>query len=210
MAETIQTFVEKIRSEGIHAGQQQADELLAKAKQDAEEIVLQAQQEKERLLAQADAEAAATLERSRTDLKLAARDAALRLRDALARALSDILAAGAKAKLEDPEFVGKALHEIVTQYSQTVTEGGGTFRINVSEDMRQRLVDWAMTHIGQEAMQGTHLTIDLKGSLKQAGFEYNATGATVEVTLDSVVEVLSDLVAPKLREALERAMAEGA
>ena len=206
MVETIQAFVEKIRTEGVQAGQKEAESLLAQAKQQADEILSQAQQEREKILAQAKAEAESTLSRAQTELNLAARDAAMRLRDALGRALRNVLACGAEAKLTDPKFVGDVLHEIVTQYGKLDIEGKRAVRINVPEQMRQKLVDWAMTHIGQ-ANNGEHMGIDLQGTLSQAGFEYNATGATVEVTVESVVEVLSDLVSPKLREVIERAMA---
>ena len=208
MGETIQTFVQKIRSEGVQAGQKVAEELLAKARQDAEAIRADAEQQREKILAEAKAEAQNIVSRARTELELASRDAALKLRDALTQALRQVLAYGAKQKLNDADFVGGVLHEIVTEFGKQEFEGKRTFRVNVREEMRQKLVAWAMSHIGQDAGHGEHLGIDLKGTLQQAGFEYNADGATVEVTLDSVVEVLSELVGPELREVLQKAMAE--
>lgn len=206
MAETIQTFVEKIRSEGIEAGRRQADDLLAEAKQQSEGILAGAQQERDKILADAEAKAKDILARSQNELQLAARDAALRLRDAVSRALQEIIARAVEPKLADADFIGEVLHEIVTQFSKHDFEGQRNFRINVPEQMHEKFVDWAMTHIGNEAA-GEHIAIDLKGTLKQVGFEYNATGATIEVTLESVVEVLGDMVSPKLAETLNRAMA---
>ena len=58
---------------------------------------------------------------------------------------------------------------------------------------------------------GLNLTltcIDLAGTLRQAGFEYNAGGATIEVTLESVVAVLSEMFSPRLREILATATAK--
>ena len=54
--------------------------------------------------------------------------------------------------------------------------------------------------------EGKQVSIDLKGTLSGAGFEYAVSGATVEMTLESVVEVLSRLVAPDLRGIVERAL----
>ena len=208
MGQTIQAFVDKIRTEGIQAGQKEADDLLARANQQAQQIIAQAEKDRDRILAGAQAEADSTLTRGRTELELAARDAAGKLRDALSRAIRAAMAAGVKAKLEDEAFVGQALHEIITEYSKGELQGKGTFRINVPEQMRQKLVDWALAHIGQDTPGPEHITIDLKGTLAQAGFEYNATGATVEVTTDSVVEVLASLVGPALRDILDKAAAE--
>jgi len=208
MGQTIQAFVDKIRTEGIQAGQKEADELLAQAKQQADQIVAQAEKDRDRILADAKAQADSTLARGRTELELAARDATGRLREALGRAVRAVIAAGAKATLQDEAFVGQALHEIITEYGKGEMRSKGTFQINVPEAMRQKLVDWALGHIGQDTPGPEHMTIDLKGTLAQAGFEYNATGATVEVTADSVVEVLASLVSPALREILDKAVAE--
>jgi vacuolar-type H+-ATPase subunit H len=207
MGETIQTFVERIRSEGVAAGQKEADGLLSKARQEGEAILAQARKEREEILAEAKSEAQGMISRAQTELQLAARDAAMKLRDALTQAVRQVLTQGVREKLTDTDFVGGVLHEIVTAFGKQEFEGKRTFRINVPEEMRQQLVEWAMSHIGQEAIDGSHLGIDLKGTLQQAGFEYNATGATVEVTLDSVVEVLTELVGPNLREILREALA---
>ena len=206
MGQTIQAFVDKIRTEGIQAGQKEADDLLAQTRQQAEQIVAQAEKDRDKILADANAQAASTLARGRTELELAARDATGKLRDALGRAVQAVIAAGAKAKLEDQAFVGQALHEIITQYAKDELCGRKTFQIDVPEQMRQKLVDWALAHIGQSTPGPEHIAIDLKGTLAQAGFEYNATGATVEVTVDSVVEVLSALVSPAIREILDKAI----
>ena len=53
MGQTIQAFVDKIRTEGIQAGQKEADDLLTQAKQQAEQIIAQAQQDKDKILAAA-------------------------------------------------------------------------------------------------------------------------------------------------------------
>ena len=219
MAENIESFVAKLQAEGVEAGQKEAQkikeraekeasEITAQAKTQAEQIIAQAEQDGDKILADAKAQADSMLARGRTELELASRDAAGKLREALGRAVRAVLAAGAKATLDDEAFVGQALHEIITQYTQAELESRETFRINVPEQMRQKLVDWALAHIGSDSLQGGHVTIDLQGTLAQAGFEYNATGATVEVTVDSVVEVLASLVSPALRDIINQAMSE--
>ncbi len=208
MGQTIQAFVDKIRTEGIQAGQKEADDLLAEARQQAEQIAAQAAQDAEKVLADAKTEAENIVSRGRTELELAARDAVGKLRDALGRALGAVLAGGAREKLDDEAFIGQVLHEIITAYGQAETKGKKIIRINVPEPMRQKLVQWAIAHVGSDNLGGEHITIDLKGTLRQAGFEYNVAGATVEVTVESVVEVLTDLVGPAVREILEAAMAE--
>ena len=178
------------------------------ARQQAERITAQAAQDAEKVLADAKGEAENIVTRGRTELELAARDAVGKLRDALGKALGAVLAGGVREKLDDEDFIGEALHEIITAYGQAELEGKKSIRINVPEPMRQKLVQWAIAHVGSDNLGGEHITIDLMGTLNQAGFEYTVAGATVEVTVDSVVEVLTDLVGPAVREILETAMAE--
>jgi F0F1-type ATP synthase membrane subunit b/b' len=205
MAQTIESFVEKLQAEGVEAGKAAADKLLADARQQADKVLADAKAEADRTLADAKAQADATFERSKAELDLAARDVLLRLRQALSRAVQAVLAAGVRESLSDAEFLGKTLHQLVVMYAAADCEGRGRIQINVPADMRQKLVDWALTELGPEAIDHPHVGIDLNGTLKSAGFEYEVSGATVEVTLDSVVQAMMELVSPALREIVERA-----
>ena len=209
MVESVQSFVEKIRVEGLHAGQREADQLIVQARSQADEIVAQAHQQKDAILAEAKREADDAFERSQTELQLAARDAVLRLRGALNGALRAVLSHGAKEHLTDLAFLGNVLHEIVTSYAQADRDHVGQIKINVPTEMRQELVEWAIGEIGRETADGTRESIDLKSTLQEAGFEYEVNNAIVEVTLDSVVETLAALVGPRLREIIDQAMADG-
>jgi V/A-type H+-transporting ATPase subunit E len=204
MAETIQSFVTKLQQEGVEAGEKQAEELRRQAQKDAEKIVADAQQEAEKIVANAKQEAQQHVERSQTELNLAARDTVLKLRDSLNRALQSVVRAGTQEALDNVDFLGKVLHEVITSYAQSDREGTDQIRITVKPELRDQLVDWALGEIGRK--EGKHVGIDLKGTLKQSGFEYTCAGATVEVTLDSVVEMLTDMVSPKLRETLDQAV----
>jgi len=204
MPETIESFVAKLQAEGVEAGRQAADKLLAEAKQQADNIVRDANAEAERIVAAARSEAEATLARSRTELELAARDVVLRLREALGRALRAIIAADVKEELTDSEFLSKMLHDLVMLYAKADIERKEGMKINVSPELHGKLADWAlqeMTRRAQEAGMG----IDLRGTLAAAGFEYNISGATIEVTLESVVETIGELIGPRLREILLKA-----
>ncbi len=210
MPETIESFVAKLQADGVQAGQDQAEKIKADAQAEADRILEEARQQAEKIKADAQAEADSVLQRSQTDLKLAARDATMKLRDALQRCLQAVLAQSSEQALSDVKFLGQTLHHIISSYAEADIEGDETIRINVPEDTRQKLIDWAIAEIGRERIEHEHgaLSIDLKGTLRQAGFEYNVTGATVEVTVDSVVEMLSEMVSPRLREVIDEAMNE--
>lgn len=203
MAETIEDFVRKLQTEGVQAGQAAAGEITAKARREADQIVRQAEARASQIVEDAEAQAQANLAKGRTELQLAARDTALRLREALGRAVRAALAAGAKRGLDDPEFLRRLLSDIILQYAQADREQQVTFRVNVTPDMQAKLADWALHHLHQG-----NVSLDLKGTLAEAGFEYQVEGARIEVTLSSVVDALSDLVSPTLREMLEKSLGE--
>ena len=207
MAETIESFVQKLQADGVQAGQQEAEKIRQAAKQQAAETLDQATQQAEKIIADAQTQADDLLARSRTELRLAARDAALRLRDALDRALEAVLARGAREKLGDVAFLGEVMHELIAGYAKSHLAGEGEpLSLNVRPELMEKLKDWALAEIGQQRLDELRGQFDLKGTLAAAGFEYKAGGATVEVTLDSVVLALKDLVGPSLRDLLDQAM----
>jgi V/A-type H+-transporting ATPase subunit E len=209
MAETIESFVQKLQADGVQAGQQEAEKIRQAAQQQAEEILAQAKQQAEKLLADAQAKADDILARTQTELQLAARDAALKLREALSRALEAVLTQGVKDKLSDVSFLGTLMHELVAAYAKSHLAGQGEpLTLNVQPEMEGKLKAWALGEIGQQRVDSLRGAFDLKGTLVGVGFEYKASGATVEVTLDSVVQTLKDLVAPSLREMLDQALAQ--
>ena len=92
MAETIETFVAKLQAEGVEAGKQQAQALREEAEKQAKDTLDQAGKQAEKIIAEAKTQAQEILARGKTDLELAARDAALRLQQAIERALASLLA----------------------------------------------------------------------------------------------------------------------
>lgn len=203
MAETIESFVTKLQEEGVQAGQQAAKKLRDQAQQQADQLIAEARAKAEKIVAEANAQAENTRERGRIDLNLAARDVVLKLRESLNKVLRMVLAARTKEKLADVDFLGKILHEIILLYAKADTTHKGRIQINVPEKTRQSLIEWTMREISQEKLEGLDMSIDLKGTLTQAGFEYNVTGATVEITEASVVDALAELVSPALREIVQ-------
>jgi len=210
MSETIESFVNKLQTEGIQAGEKQADKLRAEAQVQADKILADAHNQAERIIADANAQAKSVLQRGQTELKLAARDTALRLREALQRALKAVLAHKVQEALADTNLIGTLLHEIVLSYAKDLKQHREVMTINIPPDKREQLKQWALREIGEQTVEGLRGTFQLQTSLAEAGFEYTISGRTVEVTTDSVTAALSDLLSPALGELLAQAMSEDA
>jgi len=204
MAETIESFVAKLQTEGVEAGKQAAEKLLSDARRQAEKIVSDAEAQAKKILSDAETQGASLLERSRGELQLAARDVVLRLQTALVGALQAVLTAKVKQQLPDSEFLSHTLHDLVLEYAKADVEHKQRMQINVSPQTQSELADWALQEMTARAAEAG-MSIDLRGTLSTAGFEYEVTGGTVEVTVESVVETLSEMVSPQLRQMVQQA-----
>lgn len=206
MGETIESFVAKLQAEGVQAGREKADKLAAEAQGRAEEIVRQAEERAKKTVADAQSKAKELLAKSSEELELASRDAVLKLRDALGQALQAIVTAPVREHLSKPEFLKGVIHDLVVQYAAADQKGAGAVVLNLTGEMKDQLGDWALQELRRAASGSSGAPIDLRATLKQAGFEYRASGGTVEVTVDSVVETLRELVGASLRDKLDKAL----
>jgi len=202
MVDTIESFVSKLQQDGVQTGRKAAQKLQDEANQKAQQIIADAEAKARQIIADAEKQGASLLSRSQTELELAARDTTAKLRDTLSTALNELLAKAAKITLSDTNVLGTILHDIVVMYTEADIKGEELVKINVSADIRQKLVDWAIKELGREAVDNKRAHIELTGNLKQAGFEYTVHNGTIEVTPESVTETLSDIVTPALRDIL--------
>ncbi len=199
MAETIESFVSKLKTEGIEQGQRQAEELCSNARSEADKIVNDAQAQADKIISDARKEAETVLTRSKTELELAARDAAMKLRESLTGALQAVITGPIIEQLEDPAFIRNIMTEIIKQYTACDFEGAGFVKISLTPVMHKELAEWAISTIRKSAKK-ENVHIDLQNTLRQAGFEYNISGATVEMTQESLIETIMGLVGSNLRE----------
>jgi len=205
MAQTLESFIDRLRADGVDAGQKAAEEIRREAEQDAEKCVRDAEAKAQQIIQAAEAQREQMLVRTQTDLKLAARDTVAKLRETLSQAVNRALTKAVAEKLDNAEFLADLIRQIVLQYVENDAVGENLLTINVPEPMRRKLTHWAIEtfHTGDAKKKG--LSVELHGTLTGAGFEYRLSEGTVEITVESVVEVLSEIVTPELRKLIAEA-----
>ena len=201
MADSIEKFVDRLQRDGVEVGRQEADRIRGEAQRQAQDLIRDAEQRVAALIRDAEAECSRMRERTETELQLAVRDAVRRLQQTLSNILQSALANGVEEQLSDPDFLQRLLSDVVDQFVQADFKGADTITINVSEPMQRQLVQRGIQELCRNA-ESSGKTVDLRGTLVNAGFEYKVNNGTVEVTAESIVEVLGDLVGPVLRETL--------
>ena len=203
MADSIETFVQKLQQEGVQAGRDEANKLVAEAQAEAERIVAQATEQAESIVSDARGQAEQSLQQGREELQLAARDVQLRLREVVVQALVVVLGRSCTEALADQDFLFKLIRYVVVQYAQKDASGAADIEIQVSDEVLQSLTDWAAREMSPAGEAGKSQT-SLEGGLKSAGFEYTAAGGTVEITPESISTVLGEMFSTRLRELLEK------
>ncbi|NLF30872.1 MAG: hypothetical protein GX591_08305 [Planctomycetes bacterium] len=206
MAKSIEAFVEKLHAEGVAAGRKQADQLLADAQGQAEQTLAEAKADAEGIVAEARAEAQRIAARERSELDLAIRDTILAFRAQISRAVEALLHHEVSAALGDTDFLKTLIGDVVANYAREDARSSEQIRISVNPQAIAAITDWALKYMGSDNPAHAHL--DLHSTLKTLGFEYQVAESTVEVTVESVVDVLLEQVSPRLREVLDRVMRE--
>lgn len=207
MADTIEAFVARLKAEAVGEAEKARLERRAEAEAEAERVLRAARDEAAQIVASAEADAKRTIARTRTELSLAARDALGQLRSALRSSISSVYERRAAAVLEDPAFVERLLHTVLEHYLESERLGERTFEVDLPAPMRAALVPWALREL-EEKLRPAGVSFALEGQLAEAGFTYRVDGATVEVTVDAVLEVLSPLVSEEVAALLAEAAKE--
>jgi vacuolar-type H+-ATPase subunit E/Vma4 len=207
MPESIESFVKKLQSEGVEAGKDAAEKIKKDARREAEKILNDAKADAEKIVAKAENNAKRQLSQALNELELAVRDAILKLGESLSGVLSVMLARKVEKKLSDPDYIGEITREVIIAYAKADARQAPRIEINISKKMRDKLDDGAFEDLFQN-LQGDQDKLALKSTFSKAGFEYKIHGATVEISPDSVSEMLSEMVNPDLQEIITDAVSK--
>ena len=205
MTESLESFVKKLQSEGIAAGKDAAEKLKKEAKREAEKILANAKSDAEKIVAKAENDGERQLSRAKNELELAVRDAILKLGESLSCVLSLVLARRVEKKLSEPDYIGEIMREVIIAYAKADAGQAPRIEINIPKKMRDKLNDSALEDLFQN-LQGDRGKLTLKFAFSKSGFEYKIHGATVEVSPDSVSELLAEMVNPDLQEIIADAV----
>lgn len=207
MTQSIEAFVNTLQAEGVEVGQRAAEKIRAEAEQRAQELIEQATRRAEQIIDEARSEADRIRARTETELRFAARDTLARLQETLNSALRAVLFPPVREKLEDSDFLPELIRDVLLRYAEQDARGQEPIAVEiwqqVPEEQRERLAKWLLDAFSQR--NKTARAVDLRATLADAGFEYTIRDGTVEVTADSLVESLAEIVAPNVRKLIAEA-----
>jgi vacuolar-type H+-ATPase subunit E/Vma4 len=207
MPESIESFVKKLQDEGVSAGKEAAEKIKNEAKLEADNIIADAKARADQILDKAKNDSGRQFFRMQTELELAVRDAILKLRETAGKVVSTMLTQKIEKKFSDPNYLGQIIREVIIAYAKADAAQQPFMEVNISRKMNDRLNEGILKNLFQNISQ-EHEKVALQATLSKAGFEYKIHGATVEVSPDSVSELISEMVSPALQVILDKFIGE--
>ena len=205
MAEELQNLIERIKKEGVENAQKQAEAIVSKANTQATDLVKAAQEKAEAILKKAQSDTEVYTERSIKTLEQAARDVLISVGHGVERLFNNIIEQSLTENLT-PEELMKMIVAMVKAYTeQGMTESH--VDVLVSPNDQEKIKKLYMSKYRDILGKGVEIRSDddiIKGfkiSLKD-GQVYH------DFTLESIADVLSSFIQPKIAEIVHRVAAE--
>ncbi|MCK7613909.1 hypothetical protein [Roseibium sediminicola] len=212
----VQALIQRLKSEGVAAGQSEADDILAKAKAKAEEIVSAAQTKADGLLAEARAEAAREKAATEDGLKVAARDLVLNLRNELGDRIQQEAGRLVATSLADEQF----LQQLILAMAGNARDNAS---VSDSEPMEivlpEKVVTFEELKQSPEAVEPgtlTHFVIALAGQALRDGVTFSTApgfdgikvkltdrNVSIDLTEEAIAILLKRHLQPRLRAVME-------
>jgi V/A-type H+-transporting ATPase subunit E len=195
MATELQPLIEQIQKEAVEKAEQQAAEILAKAKVRADGLVKEAEEKARRRLEQADQDAKAFTERSTRTLEQAARDVLISVQKGVDQILAQVVGEQLDAALQGPgldTLVGKLIEAYAAQAGAEAR-----LEILISPDDQKRLAALLKNKYRDKLAGGVEIRADAGIS---RGFQVSFGGGKVfhDFTRDAMAEALTQFLRPHL------------
>ena len=200
MPTNLESFVKTLESEGVDAGKKAAQKIEAQARNEADRIIAEGKIQAQQIIEKANSEAKTIASRMNSSLELAARDAILMLREKISEQLTKLLQLNIDKALNDEETLVGIMREVIPAYIKASVETQNT-EINLSGNLQGKLLDGTLKEL-TNSLKKQNVEVDINRSLAKAGFEFKVEGSTIEVSTESVTEMLAEMIDPDLQKFL--------
>ena len=201
MNNRLQELTDKIYLEGISKGQEEADLVITKAKAEALQIVDNARKEADKLLSQANKKAAELSENTRSEIKLAARQALDALKLEIVNLINGaVVSADIKDAVNDSHFIQSLIGTMIKNWS--VSSGTNSeLKILIPQKEEQTIKNYISTITKGLLEKG--FKIESVNGLK-SGFQIASDkgGYKISFTEQDFIAYFQEYLRPKIVELL--------
>lgn len=212
----VQALIDRLKSEGVSAGQSEGDAILSKAKAKADDIVSEAQKRADALLADARAEAAKEKAATEDGLKVAARDLVLSLRNELGDRIQQEAGRLVGTTLGDEQF----LEKLILAMAGNAKDNASVVDTEPMEIvLPEKVVTFEELKQSPEAVEPgtlTHFVIALAGEALRDGVTFSTApgfdgikvklterNVSIDLTEEAIATLLKRHLQPRLRAVME-------
>lgn len=209
----VEALIERLKNEGVSAGQQKAEDIVMDAQKRAEWITQEAEEEARLLLEKAKQQAAEIESASQDALQLAARDALIKLRDTLLNSFSQEVTRVVGQQMQDEDFMAKLILELAGSVrEQAGMDQSRDVVIHLPRDVMG--VD-ELKGNPEELKQGTlsHYTASLAADMLREGVRFDIGGGLmiklenegmiIDFSDETVAALLLEHIQPRFRALLQ-------
>ncbi len=211
----VEELMNRLRDEGVKAGREEAEKIVADAETRARWLVAQAQDEADKLVDKARNEAQSLKTSADDALQVAARDMLLSLRERLSHRFAGEVRRLVGEQLGDAEFLKQLILEIAGRQGEAIDTGGevevllprkalevGELREDPRELQEGELTAFVLGITDEMLRDGVSLTVVEEG---KDGITARLVDdeIEVEVTADAVANLLLEHLQPRFRALLE-------
>lgn len=179
MQNKLQELTDKLYSEGLSKGKQEAEELKAKAEAEAQEIIAKAEQEYEAILAKAKKESEDFKLKMDNEIKMVAKQALATVKNNI----EEILTVTATEKpikeaLESKEFLGEIIKEAIAAFNPKAKDAVD-LEILLPANRQKELENFIKTNFKNQLTSGVEFGYDKKF---QNGFKIGPKGENYHIS----------------------------
>ena len=197
MTQVVQELIDKIKSEGVQAAENSANEIKDKAQQEAEAIVESAKNQAQQVIMDAKEEGRKMRETTSLALKQSARDTLLSLRKRIETMLNDIIKGEVASSLESSKLGG--IIEATTKAAVSAKTIDGGLEIELNPNDLEALQEGLHARLQKQVKEG----IELQSSGRiSKGFIISFDGgrSCFEFTDESLAEYLGSFLNTRISE----------
>jgi V/A-type H+-transporting ATPase subunit E len=201
MESKLQELTEKIYSEGVEKGKEEAEKIITKAKSEADSIIKNAKAEAEKIILQAQQKSNELLSKTESELKLSVRQAINALKQQItAIVVAKTIDSGVKQSFNDTEFIKDLILAIVKNWNPA-TDSQIDLEVQLPAGKEKELQSFFTTQAKSILSKGVKFNFNNRLT---NGFEISPSDRSYKISFtdDDFIRFFSEYLRPKLSSML--------
>ncbi|MDD3033770.1 MAG: V-type ATP synthase subunit E family protein [Bacteroidales bacterium] len=201
MQNKLQELTEKLYSEGLSKGREEAERIKADAQKEAEQIISKAREESEQIISKAHKEAEDIKERILNEVKMSSRQSYTTLRHEIESLISSNALKGPVSEaMNDNALIKEIIKTIIAAFSPQ-SDKAAELSIILPEKSKGELEQFITNNITKQFNQGIEIKFDKRVS---SGFKIGPKGEGYHISFTDkdFEELIGSYLRPRVREIL--------